>query len=1279
MIEVTKREIEMTDIVNIGFAVDSSEVAKGYQRMNKLGKSAEYAETRTERLTASAKDMGAKLATVSTVAAGAVTAISALVYQLGRAEVELMASARMAGLTADEFEAAGFAYKQFGLTVEQVNDIYKDSRERVGQWLTDQTGGLEDFGNAMGMTKDEITEFAREVDGLTGQELLQRMVDDMQAAGVSASQMSFALEGMASEATRMIPALENNGAAVGRLKKRYDEFNASFVLDKDEVEQYSALSESMDLLADTAQNRLVKSLAPLAGVMSEIADDITAVITGSESAESTIKGLEAAFKALSVAGTSYAAVVGVSVVKSMLSSVGATQKQAAATAALELATKKETATKLASDQAKIASEVRMLQAQRANTTQRIIAAKSEAELSSLRTVQANVTARLTAAEAALSAATSKTALAKQAEAVATTAATTAANRATVGATALATATSALGAASRFLLGPWGILLASVGSAAAIFMSTKKSVDEANTALTKQKEKIDLLVSSYDDLTEAGKRNIKVNLIGDLNKTRLETIELQKEIQNLREKSEQAAKAGRSGLFDKEIKRVETQLDINNRKASALVQTFERLRAQDLSSGWKEVKEEVSDISDLFGGTDTVDLFALNQSKAYDVWIESISTTSTKISELKDEILKTQAAIKSGDITESLGDEYIEDLNAQIKDLQSLDVNPFQSMTDGAQDALRAMNGMFESGSKDAKKLAVAMQALNLVQAVGAVLNQGKGDPYTAFGRMASMAAMVASLGMSIGGLSGGLSDASAERQESQGMNQWGEKAESITDATEMTANATSKLVGINTDMLKALQNLSVSVFAAAGIAAKNVTTPSIDRGRLTLDGGEIMEMLDPAGLFDVLFDITGIFGNLTKGLLGKLFGGSSKVRDEGIQIMGGAITDLVDDVLIMSFQEVEYKKWRFGKKKKKTATAQVGDEVSDQFSLVFGSLIESVAVGAEALGLSQKEIEDAINGFNVATQKLSLKGMSVDQQADAINNYFSNVFNGLASEVVPFLDEFQIAGEELGQTLARLATQVSIAEYLTDNLGVSFGDKLADPRAYTEAADNLATLAGGVEVLSEQTGAFTNAFATDAQKFSIYQEAMTSALAEVGLTLPSTAEGMYELMSSLDGTTEAGQEQIATLLGLTDTASAYFKLLDKTAGRYRDAADALYDVSFAVESVALDSALAAAKLGDFSLAEQLDLGSLKPSKSDFGSLLEYNIARAETAAKLNELADLQSGSVSVDEKQLSVLEQIRDKLGVQNESNNGALEKQIANLNKNQELTNDYLSKIAYG
>jgi len=66
----------------------------------------------------------------------------------------------------------------------------------------------------------------------------------------------------------------------------------------------------------------------------------------------------------------------------------------------------------------------------------------------------------------------------------------------------------------------------------------------------------------------------------------------------------------------------------------------------------------------------------------------------------------------------------------------------------------AMSNMFEEGSKGAEASKIAQASLAIVGGAAAIINQGKGDPYTAIARMAAMAATVAGV-LGNAGISGG--------------------------------------------------------------------------------------------------------------------------------------------------------------------------------------------------------------------------------------------------------------------------------------------------------------------------------------------------------------------------------------------------------------------------------------------------------------------------------------------------------------------------------------------
>lgn len=1042
----------MPDLVNIGFKVRTNEIEQGYNRLGKMKDQAAKTETQLDKMTNTAKMTAKSFAVFATAVVGSTSAISAILYQLANTERELQASARMAGLTTDQFEAMTFAYKQFGLTVEQVNDIYKDSRERIGEWLNSQSGALQDFGDAMGMSKEEITAFAKEVDGLNGQQLLQRMVDDLQAAGVSGNQMSGVMEAMASEATRMIPALENNGKAVSSLSQEYAKFNASFSLDDEDVRAYADLAKNFDLFLDTATNAVTKVLAPLAEGISVLTLEILDFFAALDSSS------------VSAAQNRYD--------EALASQLEARQKLADASKLIEVP-----------GRGMVPQDVAKRAAQNA-----LEAANKEVEAA-----QKQLDAAQTRAKASI---------------------------------------------------------------------------ENNRTLT---------------------RNVNVRVIGG-------------------------------------------------------------------SQDTKEDNEKTKAIE--------------KQAQAYDRWLDSVRSAADPAARLQGEITELWMAMLNGDLATDVATKRIEQLNQEIDELNQKE-NPFTNLASGATQSLSAIQRLAEDGTDAYKQLERAINAVNLAQSL-------------ATGNIAG------AIGAGVGLLmtfDKEIKDFSAEIQANQNLNIWGEKADSIAEATDITAQATEKLVGINSDMLDALKVVRQGISGASGLIARDKGSAQVNVGGLGIIGNPLTDTgigkFLTKGLDLNILNI--LSGGLLSGLgkaLGGLLGGKSKVTGEGIRIVGGYITDFTDSVLVQAYQDVSYKKHRFGSTKYKRSIKTLSGQVRSQFSLVFGSIIDSVSAGAGALGLSDKEIQRAVDEFRLGTSELNLKGMSQSRQQKALEAYFSRVFNNLATTVIPFLDEFQKAGEELGETLSRLATEVSVAEYLVDNLGVTFADKMANPKEFAQAADNLATLAGGTEKLIDQVSSFTDTFASDTQKFDIYQGALSEALNEVGLTLPSSAQGFFDLMGTIDGTTEAGQRQIATLLSLTDTADGYFRILDRSVGKFREAAEGLFSLTEASRKMSLESALTAARFGDFSLAEQLDLSSVGPQTKDFSSRLEFNLARAETAARLNELADLQSGQVSVDEKQLTVLEQIRDKLSDNGTMNQSEVAERVGKLEVTMKKliteSNDYLRRSAY-
>lgn len=463
------------------------------------------------------------------------------------------------------------------------------------------------------------------------------------------------------------------------------------------------------------------------------------------------------------------------------------------------------------------------------------------------------------------------------------------------------------------------------------------------------------------------------------------------------------------------------------------------------------------------------------------------------------------------------------------------------VVESAQDGLRSLQSMASEGSDAFQALQIAIDALTLVQAISAVLNQGNGDPYTAFARMAAMAAAVASLGVSVGGMAGGFGNVAQDRQDAQGtgsvLGDASADSASILNATEITANATSQLVGINRSMLNALTAMQAGLtgastllargagdvdFAAPGAAPLNFAT------RASLAPLNILTL----GLLD------GVLGSITRSILGA----RSKITDAGLLIGGGMLSELLDGITVSAYQEVSSRSWWFGSTHTNTNTQALGDDVAAQFQLVLDSMADAVRAGAEALGLNMEEVNAAIAAYQIEEIRISTMDLSAEEAQAELEAVFGEIFDGLAGSVVPFIDQFQQVGEGLGETLVRVATGVMVTQEAVRQLGFALDE--TDPERFAQISEGLIEMAGGIDAFISSMGDFVNAFAPEAHKFEVAQTALNTAFSEAGMVLPETRDGMWQLMQSLDATTESGQQQIATLLRLSGTADSYYSMLE---------------------------------------------------------------------------------------------------------------------------------------
>lgn len=206
-----------------------------------------------------------KIGAASAVAGSAI--LTHLVVSSARAAKEIRNMANVAGTTPKIFQQQAFAARQVGIESDKYADILKDVQDRVGEFMNTGGGPMLDFFEQIA-PKAGVT--AKQFQGLGGPEALQLYVSSLEKANVSQAEMTFYLEALAGDASRLAPLLRNNGAKMQNLTNNADDLGIA--LSGVEIERLAQLDRSIDA-ATSSFDAMTKHLA------ASVAPTVDAVIT----------------------------------------------------------------------------------------------------------------------------------------------------------------------------------------------------------------------------------------------------------------------------------------------------------------------------------------------------------------------------------------------------------------------------------------------------------------------------------------------------------------------------------------------------------------------------------------------------------------------------------------------------------------------------------------------------------------------------------------------------------------------------------------------------------------------------------------------------------------------------------------------------------------------------------------------------------------------------------------------------------------------------------------
>jgi hypothetical protein len=221
---------------------------------------------------------GAAILKVGAAALALGTAIGVMTLKAASSRKELELFSRQANTTASDFMSLAFATKQYGINAEQIADISKDISDKVGEFAAAGTGTFQDYADVMKLTKEEARSTAIEFQSLSSEQVIGKMVSEMESANVTGSQMIFVLESMGNDLSKLAPLFSNNSKELNTLKARFDSVNASMNITAGQAEGLKEVAVSFDLVQASLGKSATAISATLAPVIDDFFNDVIAIV-----------------------------------------------------------------------------------------------------------------------------------------------------------------------------------------------------------------------------------------------------------------------------------------------------------------------------------------------------------------------------------------------------------------------------------------------------------------------------------------------------------------------------------------------------------------------------------------------------------------------------------------------------------------------------------------------------------------------------------------------------------------------------------------------------------------------------------------------------------------------------------------------------------------------------------------------------------------------------------------------------------------------------------------
>lgn len=485
----------------------------------------------------------------------------------------------------------------------------------------------------------------------------------------------------------------------------------------------------------------------------------------------------------------------------------------------------------------------------------------------------------------------------------------------------------------------------------------------------------------------------------------------------------------------------------------------------------------------------------------------------------------------------------------------------------------------------------AAQKVGLENAKASVANAGAGgDPYTAFARIAAMAAAMAAIGYAIGGIGGSTGEMSAaEEAKFAGTSASEFTDESLTNLLSAFEEVQYPLLEVTNKMYRHIRNMDDNFYSIARAIASTASAA----GGIDITGGSFNE---------------GIYaGNLYSTKTKELLGAGLKFTDQSLQ----ALSD-IQTIAVQGYEAIKTVKEYWWKTSVTYAEVpfDLPPEVIKSFANTFAEGYEQILTAGTLLGLDQADLERALNEATISlgeNGKINLEGLDQEGVADALNSIFGTAFSQVVNQIDAFdelITRYARGAEQSIETLSRIAIEYDQASFAFGLIGKEFSDVIkgtseiwtetlieeisnsenvisdgfvgifgsifnstgfignmsnifsgaatavttavteilkqtvVDVYTVQEQILDIVESTGGITEFQDAMGAFMTNFYSESEQLEFMQKTLAASFKTLGIEAPKTNEEFRNLLETMDTSTEEGAYLYGQVLLLSESFAA---------------------------------------------------------------------------------------------------------------------------------------------